>query len=150
VKPRLSKSKSPGPDAAWGVKFLPPCTKCNGPFSLQTNVCGCRARKRMTVTLSQRRGVGLAISPGFLLFTGGNPFISRIRPSPLAPRFRHPNKATRCRLFRCRKSRLFNTLFPHNDLGSEIQARRIGSKNGSYGRCCAIYRHSVDDAKLVQ
>src|SRR6516165_12164894 len=63
------------------------------------NVSGCQGRKRMTATLSQGQGIWLFIAPVFPLSTGDNPFILRIRRSPLAPRFRHQSIITLLMLF---------------------------------------------------
>src|SRR5258708_38590551 len=64
------------------------------------NVSGCQGRNRMTATLSQGQGIWLFIAPVFPLSTGDNPFILRIRRSPLAPRFRHQSIITLLMLFR--------------------------------------------------
>src|SRR6516225_701644 len=63
------------------------------------NVSGCQVRKRMTATLSLGQGIWLFTAPDFPLSTGDNPFILRIRHSPLGPRFRHQSIITLLKLF---------------------------------------------------
>src|SRR6516164_8819127 len=98
---------SPGPDAALGVKFLPPCTKCNALCSRRMNVSGCPVRKRTTVTLLQRRAIWLFTVLDFPRSMGDSHSTFRIQLSSRGPRFRHLNTATHWGLFRCRRFKSF-------------------------------------------